>query len=170
MEKLTEVKYKIAQWLIGPVPRLAAQVEQVYEAIWPKHTSYEAATKSTLLTALFKAHLYGIDQQLSNKYMPLTKTATGKKGGILVVDDIEAPPDSEEKNVFEKEWFHPVPDSWLIWNFERGQWWTQSRHGYTPSREEAGRFSLLDAIEIVKDANIQQNDQPEEAMVPDGRL
>ena len=56
---------------------------------------------------------------------------------------------------------------WLIWNFERMAWWTGNRVGYTMNRDEAGRFSFEDALEIVQDANINMKDEPEEAMVPD---
>jgi hypothetical protein len=54
---------------------------------------------------------------------------------------------------------------WLIWSHERRQWWTPSRQGYTFYRNEAGRYSYLDACEICKEANQYCSDSPHESML-----
>lgn len=59
----------------------------------------------------------------------------------------------------------------LIWSMEHNAWWMPNERGYTPSREEAGRYSFEEACKIVKAANIglsrgyQKN--PHEAMIAD---
>ena len=61
-----------------------------------------------------------------------------------------------------------MSDKYLIWNFERGQWWKPGEMGYTPLRHEAGRYGYAEAEAICKQANswIGPMAPPEEAMVP----
>jgi hypothetical protein len=61
-----------------------------------------------------------------------------------------------------------MSDKYLIWNFERGQWWKPGEMGYTPSMRLAGRYSFMEADTICRQANswIGLTAPPEEAMVP----
>ena len=54
---------------------------------------------------------------------------------------------------------------WYIWSIEHGAWWKPNRCGYTAEKSLAGTYSLSDALEIVKSANIANNDMPNEAMI-----
>ena len=53
----------------------------------------------------------------------------------------------------------------LIWSEEHRGWWKAGRCGYTENRGQAGRYSFDEALEIVKGANINLRDIPNEAMV-----
>ena len=57
---------------------------------------------------------------------------------------------------------------WLIWSIEHESWWGPARHGYTWNRETAGRYTLEEATEIVRDSNkmVKPGGIPEESMVP----
>lgn len=44
-------------------------------------------------------------------------------------------------------------DGYLIYDFERGQFWNQNKYGYTENIKEAGRFDYESSYSIVKDAN-----------------
>ena len=55
--------------------------------------------------------------------------------------------------------------NWIIWSIEHKAWWKPNWGGYTERRESAGRYSFGDALKIVKGANINENDIPNEAMV-----
>lgn len=54
---------------------------------------------------------------------------------------------------------------WLIWSNEHAGWWKPLRKGYTKLREEAGRYTYREALEIVSGANIGLHDIPNEAMI-----
>ncbi len=54
---------------------------------------------------------------------------------------------------------------WLIWSIEHNAWWKPGHAGYTKSRKEAGRYSYTEALKIVKGANINLRDEPNEAMI-----
>lgn len=41
-----------------------------------------------------------------------------------------------------------------IWSFEHNMWWGPAHHGYVKSREDAGEYSLTEAIDICKTANL----------------
>ena len=59
-------------------------------------------------------------------------------------------------------------EEYLIWSIEHGAWWRANSNGYTKSRAKAGRYTLTEAVEICKGANIGQTDYepPQEAFVP----
>lgn len=44
----------------------------------------------------------------------------------------------------------PVSQGWLIWNNEYRMWWCARRSGYTRFVDDAGRYSLADAQEILR--------------------
>ncbi len=44
-------------------------------------------------------------------------------------------------------------ETYLIWSNEKNSWWKPNSRGYTEKIEEAGRYSLTEALEIEKDAN-----------------
>lgn len=58
---------------------------------------------------------------------------------------------------------------WLIYSFEHRAWWAKDRCGYVDKRENAGRYTLEEAIRICNTANIHGRlvNRPEEAMVPE---
>lgn len=43
-----------------------------------------------------------------------------------------------------------------IYNFEKGRFWEQSQYGYTDRVEDSGKFDYEEAVEIVKNSNIQK--------------
>jgi hypothetical protein len=45
-------------------------------------------------------------------------------------------------------------DTYLVWSFERGQWWAPNKFGYTSDVIEAGRYQKHDAESICQSANI----------------
>jgi len=45
-------------------------------------------------------------------------------------------------------------DIYLIWSFERGQWWAPNKFGYTSDVTQAGRYLKDDAESICRSANI----------------
>ncbi|HEY8191637.1 MAG TPA: hypothetical protein VIG74_04370 [Alphaproteobacteria bacterium] len=61
-----------------------------------------------------------------------------------------------------------LQEQWLIWSNEHGGWWAPRRNGYVTLREEAGRYSFKDALQIVQSANYPRPEKtPNEAMVLD---
>lgn len=57
---------------------------------------------------------------------------------------------------------------WLIWSMEHNAWWSPNKCGYTKSRQQAGRYTYSEAMEIVKNANMGTHpDHPNEALIPD---
>lgn len=56
-------------------------------------------------------------------------------------------------------------DYWIIWSIEHKAWWKPYHNGYTKLRDVAGYYSYEEACRIVKDANIGENDIPNEAMI-----
>lgn len=58
--------------------------------------------------------------------------------------------------------------NWLVWSIERNAWWKQASSGYTPRRDEAGRYTFNEARAIVRHANaFHLSRTPQEAMVED---
>jgi hypothetical protein len=55
---------------------------------------------------------------------------------------------------------------YLIWSLEHRAWWRANSHGYVKKREQAGEYTLSEAIGIVTSANIRCGDVPMEAMIP----
>jgi hypothetical protein len=41
---------------------------------------------------------------------------------------------------------------WLVWSNQRGMWWRANHSGYTQFIEEAGRYSRVEAEQIVRQA------------------
>lgn len=56
---------------------------------------------------------------------------------------------------------------YLVWSIEHNAWWRPASQGYTPSREEAGRYTFDQAVAIVTSANAFLDERPNEAMCPD---
>ena len=56
-----------------------------------------------------------------------------------------------------------MSDWYVLWSIEHTAWWRQHRRGYTRDLRSAGRYSLEEAREIVRDANIVSF---EECMIP----
>lgn len=56
---------------------------------------------------------------------------------------------------------------WLIWSNEHGGWWAVDSQGYVKDRDEAGRYSFIEACGIVERANkyLAKDAEPYEAMV-----
>lgn len=52
-----------------------------------------------------------------------------------------------------------------IWSIEHQAWWAPNRRGYDKQRRNGGIYSLEEALKIVRDANINLGDVPNEAMV-----
>lgn len=62
----------------------------------------------------------------------------------------------------------PANGLWLIWSMEHKMWWGQNSLGYTIRREDAGRYTLAKAHELVANANYgAATDRPHEAMIKD---
>lgn len=55
---------------------------------------------------------------------------------------------------------------YLIWSLEHNGWWKPNRGGYTDRRDSAGQYEFDEAMEIVLDANIAENNVPNESIVP----
>ena len=43
-------------------------------------------------------------------------------------------------------------DKYLVWSFEHKQWWRSNRCGYTSDIDAAGRYSKIEAGDIVTDS------------------
>jgi hypothetical protein len=58
-------------------------------------------------------------------------------------------------------------DKFLIWSIEHKAWWMPNRHGYTQIKENAGRYSFNEALDIVEEGNMAPEcvNFPHEAMV-----
>jgi len=55
---------------------------------------------------------------------------------------------------------------WLIWSVEHAAWWKPDENDYTACKAEAGRYSFMDALAIVRRGNhFASPDEPHEAMV-----
>lgn len=55
--------------------------------------------------------------------------------------------------------------AWLIWSNEHGLWWKPNQRGYTQRVEEAGLYTLDEAIKICTEANFLSN-QINEVLCP----
>lgn len=55
---------------------------------------------------------------------------------------------------------------YLIWSLEHKRWWRSGGQGYTEKKESAGQYEFDVALDIVLKANIDENDIPNEAIVP----
>jgi len=59
-------------------------------------------------------------------------------------------------------------DRWLVWSIEHTAWWREDGRGYTPHRQEAGRYTYDQACKIVSRANYNLDYRfPDEAMILD---
>ena len=54
---------------------------------------------------------------------------------------------------------------WIIWSIEHDAWWAENHSGYVGKRAYAGEYSFIEALRIVKGANIGDRDIPNEAMI-----
>lgn len=54
---------------------------------------------------------------------------------------------------------------WLIWSIKHNAWWEKAENGYTPLMENAGRYTLEEAIRIVRSCNWNK-DRPVVGIVP----
>lgn len=59
---------------------------------------------------------------------------------------------------------------WWILSHEHQAYWKESHRGYTTNHSEAGHYTLLEAIEIVKDANQFVQGFPGESMILDPKF
>lgn len=61
---------------------------------------------------------------------------------------------------------------WLIWSNEHSAYWGPEERFYVATREEAGRYSLKDALRIVRDGNKDMKEErvPNESMIADGLM
>ena len=59
-------------------------------------------------------------------------------------------PEKKQKNPGMSDPTLPV---WMIWSNEHRAWWKPGRSGYTMDYEEAGRYSLEEAVDICEEAN-----------------
>lgn len=58
-----------------------------------------------------------------------------------------------------------MEELWLIWSEEHRAWWAPNHKGYVQERKQAGKYTYDDACDIVKGANVNFKDVPNEAMV-----
>lgn len=56
---------------------------------------------------------------------------------------------------------------WLIWSIKHNAWWGSDRNGYHVNRQMAGRYTLEEALAIVKWSNQHGKDEPSSAMIED---
>lgn len=54
----------------------------------------------------------------------------------------------------------------LIWSIEHQMWWGPNKVGYRTRRDDAGEYSLAEAVSICRSANLTLDNTPDEAMVP----
>ena len=54
----------------------------------------------------------------------------------------------------------------LIWSIEHDAWWAPNHNGYVLRKELAGEYTLEEALRICKGANIADDIEPNEAIVP----
>ena len=54
----------------------------------------------------------------------------------------------------------------LIWSFEHGKWWRANGAGYTDQLQEAGRYGLLQALQICENSLVSDPLQHGEAILP----
>lgn len=47
----------------------------------------------------------------------------------------------------------PTLQIWLVWSNEHLAWWRPGRSGYTMNYNEAGRYTLVEAVGICNEAN-----------------
>lgn len=62
---------------------------------------------------------------------------------------------------------------WLIWSIEHRAWWKPNACGYTKRIAKAGRYTALEAMNIVASANVgigTSSNVPRETMLPDINL
>jgi len=57
-------------------------------------------------------------------------------------------------------------DKWLIWSHEHQAWWRSDRNGYTDLREQAGEYSLKEAMQICENSNCWCTNEPQETILP----
>ena len=63
----------------------------------------------------------------------------------------------------------PTDTKWLIWSIEHQAYWSPNSHGYTISRDSAGRYGYDEAADICYKANrhLRDTTAPFETMIPD---
>lgn len=63
----------------------------------------------------------------------------------------------------------PIDRMWIIWSNEHCAWWGPNRAGYVRKRQDAGRYSFTEAVEIVRRADFapEARDIPNETMMLD---
>lgn len=119
-------------------------------------------------------HKYQIDFPAENGFGPWLGTATYlglENNEIYPIGTLYFMCDDGMEGYFRIE--HVVSEikvtEYLIWSIEHDGWWNYNSCGYTKCRSEAKRYSLEDAIKIVKDANIflKDSESPKESIVPD---
>ena len=71
----------------------------------------------------------------------------------------------KEAERMKKEAEEKAKRCWLIWSIEHQGWWKENHNGYVKVRKAAGGYTLEEALEIVKGANIGEHDVPNEAMI-----
>lgn len=54
----------------------------------------------------------------------------------------------------------------LIYSKEHDAWWRPKHNGYTPNRAEAGKYTLAETIDILRQANHTDLDHPQEFAIP----
>ena len=56
---------------------------------------------------------------------------------------------------------------WMVWSSEHHAWWGPNGCGYRNFKQQAGRYSFSEALEIVRDANRCAKGIPMETMCPE---
>lgn len=59
---------------------------------------------------------------------------------------------------------------WLVWSCEHQLWWRANRCGYTAKVDEAGRYTLADALRCCKGRSPRDDGKPNEIPVPSPEL
>lgn len=54
---------------------------------------------------------------------------------------------------------------YLIWSIQHNGWWYNNERGYVKEREKAGLYTFERASQIIKEANLDLKDVPNEAMI-----
>lgn len=59
---------------------------------------------------------------------------------------------------------------WLVWSCEHQLWWRANRCGYTAKVDEAGRYTLTDALRCCEGRSPRDDGKPNEIPVPSPEL
>ena len=70
-------------------------------------------------------------------------------------------------NAVQAERTKQADSRWFIWSNEHRAWCKAGHHGYTEDKKEAGKYTLQEACNIVRQANYYLDDskRPNEAMI-----